>query len=58
MNILIEKYHLSRTNKWIVQYRYANELLDGFADFVSEKLADEFIKVNNLVSPEESNSIH
>jgi hypothetical protein len=57
MNILIEKYHLNRTNKWIVQYRYANEILDGFADFVSEELADQFIKVNNLVSLQESNSI-
>lgn len=50
MGVLIQKYHLKRTNKWIVQYRYENELYDGFADFSSEELADEFISVNKLIS--------
>lgn len=58
MNILIEKYHLKRTNKWIVQYRYVNEILDGFADFETEELADKFISVNNLILQPECNPIH
>jgi len=57
INILIEKYHLKRTNKWIVQYCYANEILGGFADFDTEQLADHFIKVNKLISEKESISI-
>jgi len=48
---------LKRTNKWIVRYRYANEILDGFADFDTEQLADHFIKVNKLISEKESISI-
>lgn len=57
MNILIHKYHLKRTNKWIVQYHYSNELFDGFADFDTDELANEFIKVNNLIPKEELNLI-